>query len=149
MQATTTLRSGIRVQHLYDEMTRDKRPQDIGRNGSTLRFTLVEHLGFGCYQDSIHIADRIGRCATYIAKDAFIEEVQRPESDRLCGTDLRIETLGHGIDACDDDMPQALVVTDQHGLSTIYLPMTEDGKVVDSKSFEFGPASWTAGGPTS
>jgi len=48
MQATTTLRSGIRVQHLYEEMTRDKRPQDIGRNGSTLRFTLVEHLGFGC-----------------------------------------------------------------------------------------------------
>jgi len=46
-------------------------------------------------------------------------------------------------------MPQALVVTDQHGLSTIYLPMTEDGKVVDSKSFEFGPASWTAGGPAS
>src|SRR3954454_22696436 len=94
MQAIRTLRSGIRVQHLYDEMTRDKRPQDIGRNGSTLRFTVVEHLGFGCYQDSIHIADQIGRCATYIAKDAFIEEVQRPRSDRLCGTDLRIETLG-------------------------------------------------------
>jgi hypothetical protein len=45
MHATRTLRSGIRVQHLYEEMTRDKRPQDIGRNGSTLRFTRVEHLG--------------------------------------------------------------------------------------------------------
>jgi hypothetical protein len=145
MHSTRTLRSGICVKHVYEEMTREKRPQDVGHNGSTLAFSLVEHDGFECYQDSIHIADRVGRCATYVAKDALIEEVQRPQNDRLCGTDLRIETLGHGTDRYDDDMPQALVVTDRHGRSTIYLPMTEDGKVVDSKSFEFGPrVGWQA-----
>ena len=84
MHSTRTLRSGICVKHVYEEMTREKRPQDVGHNGSTLAFSLVEHDGFECYQDSIHIADRVGRCATYVAKDAFIEEVQRPE-DRLCG----------------------------------------------------------------
>jgi hypothetical protein len=37
-------------------------------------------------------------------------------------------------------MPEALIVTHYHGRSSIYLPVTEDGKVVDSKFFEFGSA---------
>jgi hypothetical protein len=46
-------------------------------------------------------------------------------------------------------MPQALIVRDQHGLSTIYLPIIKDGKVVDSKSFEFETREFDARGPAS
>jgi hypothetical protein len=45
---------------------------------------------------------------------------------------LRYETLEHGP---DDDMPQAIRVIDRQGRSAIYRPITEDGKVVDSKGF--------------
>jgi hypothetical protein len=73
--------------------------------------------------------------------DGFFEGVQTPQSDRLSGTDLTIETILHGVGEYDDDMPEALIVTHYHGRSSIYLPVTEDGKVVDSKFFEFGSAS--------
>jgi hypothetical protein len=141
MQSTRMLRSGTCLKHVYEEMTREKRPQDIGRDGSTLRFTTTEHHDLDACQESICLADRIGRCATYVAKDGFFEGVQTPQSDRLSGTDLTIETILHGIGEYDDDMPEALIVTRYHGRSSIYLPVTEDGKVVDSKFFEFGSAS--------
>ncbi|MCU1500086.1 MAG: hypothetical protein JWM47_4039 [Acidimicrobiales bacterium] len=141
MQSTRMLRSGACLKHVYEEMTREKRPQDIGRDGSTLRFTATEHHDSDACQESICIADRIGRCATYVAMDGFFEGVQTPQSDRLSGTDLTIETILHGVGEYDDDMPEALVVTHHHGRSSIYLPVTEDGKVVDSKFFEFGSAS--------
>jgi hypothetical protein len=39
-----------------------------------------------------------------------------------------------------DTMPQAIRVTDAEGRSCIYVPITVDGKVVDSKGFTLEPA---------
>jgi hypothetical protein len=46
------------------------------------------------------------------------------------GTGLRFETLEHGGEH-PDTMPQAVRVTDALGRSCLYLPATQDGKVVD------------------
>jgi hypothetical protein len=46
------------------------------------------------------------------------------------GTGLRFETLEHGGEY-PDTMPQAIKLTDALGRSCIYVPMTQDGKVVD------------------
>lgn len=56
---------------------------------------------------------------------------------RVDGSDLRYETLEHGGEY-EDDMPQAIRVTDQEGRSAIYRPMMEDGNVVDSQGFSLG-----------
>jgi hypothetical protein len=45
------------------------------------------------------------------------------------------ETLEHGGEY-PDMMPQAIRLTDAKGRSAIYVPVTEDGKVVDSKGFD-------------
>jgi hypothetical protein len=55
------------------------------------------------------------------------------------GTGLRFETLEHGGEY-PDTMPQAIRVTDAEGRSCLYVPVTVDGKVVDSKSFTLEPA---------
>jgi hypothetical protein len=34
-----------------------------------------------------------------------------------------------------DDMPQAIILTDSEGRSCIYVPITQDGKVVDSQGY--------------
>jgi hypothetical protein len=57
---------------------------------------------------------------------------------RVDGSDLRYETLEHSGEY-EDDMPQAIRVTDQEGRSAIYRPMMEDGKVVDSQGFSLEP----------
>jgi len=54
---------------------------------------------------------------------------------------LRVfETLEHGGEY-PDTMPQAIRVTDAEGRSCIYVPITVDGKVVDSKGFSLEPAA--------
>jgi hypothetical protein len=50
------------------------------------------------------------------------------------GTGLRIETLDHGGEY-PDTMPQAIKLVDAEGRSCIYVPITQDGKVVDSYGF--------------
>jgi hypothetical protein len=50
------------------------------------------------------------------------------------GTGLRFETLDHG-DEYPDTMPQAIKLIDAAGRSAIYVPITQDGKVVDSQGF--------------
>ena len=47
---------------------------------------------------------------------------------------MRVETREHGGEY-SDDMPQALRVTDQRERVALYRPITEDGKVVDSRGF--------------
>jgi hypothetical protein len=53
------------------------------------------------------------------------------------GTGLTFETLEHGDDEFTDTMPQAIRLTDAEGRSYIYVP--QDGKVVDSEGYPFGP----------
>ena len=38
-----------------------------------------------------------------------------------------------------DTMPQAIKLTDTEGRSCTYVPITQDGKVVDSEGYSFGP----------
>jgi hypothetical protein len=47
---------------------------------------------------------------------------------------LRFETMEHG-GKYPDTMPQAIKLIDAEGRSCIYVPITQDGKVVDSQGF--------------
>jgi hypothetical protein len=59
---------------------------------------------------------------------------KRPQDPTMDGTGLRFETLEHGGEY-PDTMPQAIKLVDAEGRSCIYVPITQDGKVVDSQSF--------------
>jgi hypothetical protein len=54
------------------------------------------------------------------------------------GTGLRFQTLEHGGEY-PDTMPQAIELTDAEGRSCIYVPITQNGEVVDSKGYVFDP----------
>jgi hypothetical protein len=56
----------------------------------------------------------------------------RPQDPHMDGTGLQFETLEHG-GAYPDTMPQAIKLIDAEGRSCIYVPITQDGKVVDSE----------------
>lgn len=57
---------------------------------------------------------------------------KRPQDPRLDGRGLRFETMEHGGEY-PDTMPQAVKLIDAEGRSCIYVPITQDGKVVDSQ----------------
>ena len=61
---------------------------------------------------------------------------KRPQDPHMDGTDLRFETLEHGGEY-PDTMPQAIKLIDAEGRSCLYMPITQDGKVVDSLGFLF------------
>ena len=61
---------------------------------------------------------------------------RRPQDPRLNGTGLRFETLDHGGEY-PDTMPQAIRLTDALGRSCLYLPTTQNGKVVDTDAGTF------------
>jgi hypothetical protein len=48
------------------------------------------------------------------------------------GSGLRFEMMDHGGEY-PDTMPQAIKLIDAQGRSCIYVPITQDGKVVDSQ----------------
>jgi len=50
------------------------------------------------------------------------------------GAGLRFETMDHGGEY-PDLMPQAIKLTDALGRSCIYVPITQNGRVVDSQSY--------------
>jgi hypothetical protein len=50
------------------------------------------------------------------------------------GSGLHFETMDHGGEY-PDDMPQAIKLTDAKGRSCIYVPITQDGKVVDGQGY--------------
>ena len=54
---------------------------------------------------------------------------QDPHAD---GTGLRFETMEHGGEY-PDTMPQAIKLIDAEGRSCIYVPILQNGKVVDSQ----------------
>lgn len=62
----------------------------------------------------------------------------RPQDPSLDGTGLRFETMDHGGDY-DDAMPQAIKLTDAKGRSCIYVPFSQDGKLVDSRAYASEP----------
>lgn len=59
----------------------------------------------------------------------------RPQDPTMDGSTLKFETLEHGGEY-PDTMPQAIRVTDAKGNWCVYLPTTENGKVVLSHGFE-------------
>ena len=63
---------------------------------------------------------------------------QRPQDPHMDGTGLRFETMEHGGEY-PDAMPQAIKLIDAQGHSCIYVPITQDGKVVDSQGYSFDP----------
>ena len=69
-------------------------------------------------------------------KFASMTREQRPQDPHMDGADLRFETMEHGGEY-PDTMPQAIKLSDAEGRSCIYVPITQDGKVVDSQGFLF------------
>jgi hypothetical protein len=67
-------------------------------------------------------------------KFAQLTPEKRPQDPRLDGTSLRFETFDHGGEY-PDTMPQAIKLTDAEGRSCIYVPITQNGRVVDSQGY--------------
>jgi hypothetical protein len=59
---------------------------------------------------------------------------KRPQDPTLDGTGLRFVTMEHGGEY-PDTMPQAIKLIDAEGRSCIYVPITQNGKVVDSQGY--------------
>jgi hypothetical protein len=57
---------------------------------------------------------------------------KRPQDPHMDGTGLRFETMEHGGEYTDT-MQQAIKLIDAEGRSCIYVPISQDGKVVDSQ----------------
>ena len=58
---------------------------------------------------------------------------QRPQDPKLDGSGLRFETMDHGGEY-PDAMPQAIKLTDPQGRSCVYVPIVQDGRVVDCQA---------------
>ena len=69
-----------------------------------------------------------------ISRFAPLAPERRPQDPQMDGSGLRFETMDHGGEY-PDDMPQAIILTDSEGRSCIYVPITQDGKVVDSQGY--------------
>ena len=59
---------------------------------------------------------------------------KRPQDPSMDGIGLRFETFDHGGEY-PDTMPQAIKLTDADGRSCIYVPITQNGRVVDSQGY--------------
>ena len=63
---------------------------------------------------------------------------KRPQDPNMDGSGLRFEMLEHGGEH-PDTMPQAVRITDAERRSCLYVPVTVNGRVVDSKRFTLEP----------
>jgi hypothetical protein len=61
---------------------------------------------------------------------ALLSPEKRPQDLQLDGSGLRFETMDHGGEY-PDAMPQAIKLTDAEGRSCVYVPIMQDGRVVD------------------
>ena len=61
---------------------------------------------------------------------ALLAAEKRPQDPQLDGAGLRFETMDHGGEY-PDQMPQAIRLVDAEGRSCIYVPVMQNGKVVD------------------
>jgi hypothetical protein len=64
---------------------------------------------------------------------ALLALERRPQDPGLNGSSLRIETMDHGGEY-PDAMPQAIKLIDAEGRSCVYVPIMQDGRVVDSQA---------------
>ena len=71
-------------------------------------------------------------------KFAQLTPEKRPQDPSMDGTGLRFETFDHGGEY-PDTMPQAIKLTDADGRSCIYVPITQNGRVVDSQGYSLDP----------
>jgi hypothetical protein len=62
----------------------------------------------------------------------------RPQDPSMDGRGLRFETMEHGGEY-PDTMPQAIKLIAAQGRSCTYVPIMQDGKVVDSQGFTLDP----------
>jgi hypothetical protein len=125
-----------RVTHEFEEMTREKRPQDDPeRNGKGLNFQTSEHGGKhpDTMPQALKITDRDGRSCTFEPKDELPADA-RPQDPSLRGSGLKFQVLEYGGEY-NDNMPISIRLTDGEGRSCVYVPITVDGRVVDSKGF--------------
>jgi len=65
-------------------------------------------------------------------KFAEMTPEKRSQDPHQDGTRLRFETMEHGWEY-PDTMPQAIKLIDAEGRTCIYVPITQNGKVVDSQ----------------
>jgi hypothetical protein len=125
-----------RITHEFEEMTPEKRPQDHHRrDGRGLRFETLEHGGAepDVMPQAIRVMDLDDRYCTFVPKEEPPPD-QRPQDKWMDGRDLRYERLTFGGEY-DDNMPMSIRVTDREGRSCVYVPITVEGRVVDSKGF--------------
>ena len=127
---------GARLTHEFEEMTPEKRPQDPHRNRRALKFETLEH--GGKYPDTmpqaLRVSDREGRSCIFEPAEELGPE-ERPQDRSLGGESLTFEVLEYGGDY-DDDMPMSIRLTDHpERRSCIYVPITVEGRLVDSKRF--------------
>jgi hypothetical protein len=73
-----------------------------------------------------------------ISTFTLMEPDKRPQDPHMDGTGLRFETMDHGGEY-SDAMPQAIKLTDAEGRSCIHVPLTQNGKVVDSVGHALDP----------
>jgi hypothetical protein len=59
---------------------------------------------------------------------------KRPQDPHMDGTGLRFETMEHGGEY-PDMMPQAIKLTMLRAAPVTYVPITQNGKVVDSQGY--------------
>jgi hypothetical protein len=71
-------------------------------------------------------------------KFAEMTPEKRPQDPHLDGTGLRFEAMEHGGED-PDTMPQAIKLIDPEGRSCIYVPITQNGTVVDSQGYVLDP----------
>lgn len=62
-------------------------------------------------------------------------EAMRPQDPTLDGAGWTFETAEHGGEY-PDTMPMAIIATDPEGRRCVYLPVSVDGRAVDSLGFE-------------
>ena len=77
------------------------------------------------------------RAVKLMRKFPLLAPDKRPQDPDLNGTGLTFKTLDHGGEY-PDTMPQAIQVTDPLKRTCLYVPVTQDGKVVDAVAAEAG-----------
>ena len=65
-----------------------------------------------------------------IHRFAPLARERRPQDPELDGSGLRFETMDHGGEY-PDQMPQAIRLIDAEGRACIYVPVMQNGRVVD------------------
>jgi hypothetical protein len=79
-------------------------------------------------------------------KFAKLTPDKRPQDPSMDGTGLAFEAMEHGGEY-PDTMPQAIKLTDAEGRSCVYVPITQDDKVVDCQGVYFGSGGRMMVGP--